>query len=50
MWDRATFLFLVEIPNFGTTVWENTFLASIVANPFKYQIKAKNKNNGSKFS
>ncbi|MFS0513631.1 hypothetical protein ACEYW6_02755 [Nostoc sp. UIC 10607] len=27
---------LVKTPNFGTTVWENTYLASIAANPFKY--------------
>jgi len=50
MWD----LFVVITPKFGsifgTTAWENTSLASIAANPFKYLRKPNNKNNGSKFS
>ncbi len=47
MWD----LFVVEIPNFRTTVWENTCLASIPAN-LKYQrtrIMAQNFHSNSQF-
>jgi hypothetical protein len=50
IWD----LFIVTSLNFGsnlgTTAWEDTSLASIAANPFKYRRKPNNKNNGSKFS
>ncbi|MEH2063255.1 MAG: hypothetical protein V7K50_13505 [Nostoc sp.] len=47
---RTTLLVVVEIPSFGTVVWENNFLARIAANPFPDLRKPKNKNNGSKFS
>jgi hypothetical protein len=33
---QRNFASVVPILSFGTTIWENTSLASVLANPFKY--------------